>query len=62
MSAPINDRTIFAWSFFISGAVLGFLLWLIYLKGATGQASPAIRVLSGMALRVHYRSDDLPSA
>ncbi len=31
MTASISDRTVFSWSFLISGIIIGFLLWLIYI-------------------------------
>ncbi|MEK6324525.1 MAG: DUF420 domain-containing protein [Acidobacteriota bacterium] len=45
MSASISDRTVLTWSFLTSGAIIGFLLWLIYIKGASGQSSTATSVL-----------------
>jgi putative membrane protein len=34
----------FSWSFLISGIIIGFLLWLIYIKGAPDQLSTATSV------------------
>jgi putative membrane protein len=45
MSASISNRTVYSWSFFISSIVIGFLLWLIYIKDTLGQSSTATDVL-----------------
>jgi putative membrane protein len=45
VSASISNRTVFSWSFFISSVVIGFLLWLIYIKDTPGQSSTATVVL-----------------
>jgi len=45
VSASISDRTVVSWSFLISGIIIGFLLWLIYIKGAPAQLSTAASVL-----------------
>src|SRR5829696_7012743 len=45
VSASISNKTVFSWSFFISSVVIGFLLWLIYIKGTPGQSSSATDVL-----------------
>jgi len=45
VSASISNRTVISWSFFISSVVIGFLLWVIYIKGTPGQSSPATEVL-----------------
>ena len=45
MTASVSDRTVFSWSFLISGIIIGFLLWLIYIKGASDQLSTATSVL-----------------
>jgi putative membrane protein len=41
----MTDRTVFVWSFLISGIIIGFLLWLIYIKGQPDQVSTNISVL-----------------
>jgi putative membrane protein len=45
VSRSISNRTVFSWSFFISSVVIGFLLWLIYIKGTPGPSSTATDVL-----------------
>jgi len=45
VTASISDRTVFSWSFLISGIIIGFLLWLIYIKGAPDKLSTATSVL-----------------
>ena len=41
----VSQKTIFSWSFLISGIIIGFLLWLIYFKGASDRLSTATSVL-----------------
>jgi putative membrane protein len=41
----VSQKTVFSWSFIISGIIIGFLLWLIYFKGAPDRLSTATSVL-----------------
>jgi putative membrane protein len=45
LTASVSNRTVFSWSFLISGIIIGFLLWLIYFKGAPDKLSTATSVL-----------------
>src|SRR6267378_572372 len=41
----VSQKTVFSLSFVISGIIIGFLLWLIYFKGAPDRLSTATSVL-----------------
>jgi putative membrane protein len=41
VTTSVSNRNVFLWSFLISGIIIGFLLWLIYIKGAPDQLSTA---------------------
>jgi putative membrane protein len=45
VTATVRDRTIFYSSFLVSGIIIGFLIWLIYLKGVSEQLSTTTSVL-----------------
>ena len=41
----LNDRAVVSTSFVLSGIIIGFLIWLIYFKPASGELSAATSVL-----------------
>lgn len=45
MSESISNRTVFYWSFLISGLAIGFLVWLIYVKESPSDPSSTASIL-----------------